>query len=330
MKLKQNVSVKGILQAFKYINGKDVPITAPFKNLILDAFIDSVHSGNFSAYRVDAAGSSTIGASIRVGSGTTPPSPSDTALVTPLRLGNNMSVVSWNVEIIDNNYVQTRTVRVEFSAATIAQNFTEIAVYTANNGVPTANYPIISRSLIKDILGEPSSISVDVDEILVIYYTFICTSPREVVYNGVIKGVPTEIRAINHWSTTEAYQMNQFPFLAGTNSILSGAPAKYVRHTLIDFTLPTPSDTLTINNWSNSTATDITTRTPLSVETGLKSRCRYGLSLINGSTVYGMYIPHSSVWTGFNKGWYLKFTPAFSKANTEVIDFETITIVSRA
>lgn len=134
------------------------------KNLILDQGLDILNNGsaNFTADFAQCT----------LGTGTSEPLPSDTSLTAPVGAASNsvtLLTLSWS-EISPGVFRMRRPFRFEFNTAgsrgISGVQLSEVAVGTAG-----ANPRIISKSLIKDAQGNPTTIQLLPEEILRVVYT---------------------------------------------------------------------------------------------------------------------------------------------------------------
>lgn len=325
MQFNVNVGLQGIVTVCKKINNIDVPQLPQFNNLIVDSFIDSIYAGNgdnFSAL----SGIWGTGSSARAGTGTTPPQPSDTALVAPVlvSLGSGATTVSSGTTYNPDTdlYTITSIRRIEFAPVASNTTITELAFYTQPSAAANTSYPMVSRTLIKDGLGNPSSITLLAGEILVLFYQFVVQIKRNLVVNRVVKGVPTEIHFLNHLGD----QISMFPFSYGASRgtlTLSSSNATSAGFTQNDFTFPAPFTTMPTSGWTINLANPPLTP-PVNIAVGLKARWRFPLSLYNGNIrgfINQSFNPQNAT--------IIKFNPAVPKNNQEIIDVELLTTYTR-
>lgn len=326
MVLKNEIKVGGSFLFAKKVNGEDVLLSdVPSKNLILDAFFDSFNNSSISdtTSHLTSVGGSGIGASFRVGTGSTEPATTDVALVSPVLHTSNVSVQNYGetYDVGTDSYTATKTVRAEFAAAAQVYNLTEVAVYTNSSGTNTSSEPILSRSLIKDAEGVPTSLSLQVGEILVLFYTFTCTRPRTVTSTKTIKGVSTLIE-FKHQSNSSN---NYFPFSDNGTGFTALSSALNYRTT--DFTFPSPYTNYSMSGWTAQNSA-ITNTSAVNPAVGWKRRRRIGLAYANSATLHGLSLTQAH--NSNQITWLVKFTPAIEKTDQEVIDMEFITTIARS
>lgn len=123
-------------------------ILAQFKNLILDSGLNRMGSG-------------ASGTHCKVGSGTTAPATSQTALVTQVAQTTNIYAETAGGDAVGNLYAFIRRTY-RFAEGVAAGNLSEVGV-----GWDTG---LFSRALIKDTNGDPTTITVLADETLDVIY----------------------------------------------------------------------------------------------------------------------------------------------------------------
>lgn len=324
MKLRSEVKIGGVVNICKLLDGKEVQaVDKPFNNLILNAFLDRIYTGGIANYAQIASAANGIGSGTRVGSGTTAPAVTDTALETPLLVSNLADAIvtsSVTYDSVNDEYVITRTARTEYAEATSNYNLSEVAIYTDRGATGTGINPIVSRTLIKDGLGNPTTLTLNTGEILVIYYTFTCRLPRTINATRTIKGVSTDLEFKIHYAS--ANDVADFPFIKGTKL---GAFGSSLMLTTTDFAMPDAFTVLSTSNWVGAgSVTDITPTNPAS---GLKQKSRVGLTSAVANNIRGLSFP-LNVGT-HTRTCLVKATPGFDKTINDVIYFETIVTFTR-
>lgn len=143
-----------------------------FKNIILDAGLNRIGQG-----------SSFFGV-CQVGTGITEPSRTDTAL-TAYHRHTSTTVTSETTNITNNDpYTATFSKTFRFPVGTITQDITEIGVgWGTTDG-------LFSKSLIKDLLGAPTSVTVFADEFLDVSYAVDIVPPDDIPFTAMINGLP--------------------------------------------------------------------------------------------------------------------------------------------
>jgi len=148
-------------------DGRIRPLTDWFPNLITNAGLNLIGS---SASWLTAC---------QVGSGTTPPSVSDTVLANRIA-GTSNRISSQSSAIGTPPYYATRTITYEFGQGAAAGNLTEVGVGNSTSG-PT----LFSRALILDGEGQPTTITVLPDEFLQVDYQLRIYPPLDDVQGQV-------------------------------------------------------------------------------------------------------------------------------------------------
>lgn len=134
-------------------------LNIPFKNLITDAGLNSI------------AGSSTIGDAAdycRVGTGSTVPSVSDTALNSQTGSVSSSGTETKSVQYAATPYYSQHRIVYTFAVGAVSGNLTEIGFFSASTGGT-----MWSRALIKDSGGNPTTLTLLATEQLKVTYTVI-------------------------------------------------------------------------------------------------------------------------------------------------------------
>ena len=314
----------GKIQLCRHLDGKDVPVSeAPFNNLLLNVFIDALNSGAFTPVSFSATNAG-IGSGTRVGTGTAAPSETDTALQNPVLVsdGGLADVVSGiTYDSGTDEYVVTRTARTQYAPAATSYNLSEVGIYSSTNATPTAGYPMISRSLIKDAQGQPTTFTLEENEVLVIYYTFTCRFKRTITASVTIKSAPVDLEFVLHFSSTA--QIQNFPF---TKGYCFGAFGTHLMARSTSFTMPAAFTTLSTSGWTGYNNV-VTPKTPQSASVGFKQRDQVGLTAAVMNPLIGLSFSTQS--SNHNRTCLLKLTPGIDKTSLDVINFETLNVFSR-
>lgn len=174
MKLHLKTSVRGEFTIQIKTAGGIVRYEETFKNLVTNLGLDTLMNGNnFFDY-------------VHVGSGTTPPSPSDVSLASFVARVNNDGTVSQG-NTGSPNYEHFQTYTYQFAQGAAAGNLTEVGVgdYATNT--------LHTRALFLDGNGNPTTITVLSDEYLTITYT-IYLHPNLSDVTGTVGGYSFIIR----------------------------------------------------------------------------------------------------------------------------------------
>ncbi len=321
-----DIGLKGKVRLCKHINGVDVEQLPEFNNLILDVFINACYAEtqivNNAIITNPAHG---VGMAARVGSGTTPPTVSDVALESPLLLSSstsNTGSLSYNPDT--DEYTITRENRIEFAPASDNYNLTEMAIYTSTTGAPSAAFPMVSRTLIKDGLGDPTTLVLSEEDILVVFYTYSMVVKRTQTFQRNIKGIPTTINTLLQVNSSTA--TGSFPFVRGKEYSFGARGNSFsIRPAAITF--PPAFTSITSSGWSASSNSGVSSRPPVVAGTGLRQRDRIGLAFANTPAIGTL--AYTPILNSYNNCFIMTFDPPFEKLNTEVIDFETLTTFTR-
>lgn len=150
------------------IDGRVTTDTGYQKNMILDTLLDFLGSGSTSS----GGQGFELYNSCAIGSGNSTPTPTQTALdsfeyVSNLEAGEIRKNYDYNG---DNSefYIVSQETQYKFNI-TKNLNISEVGL-VANKDASAANYNLLTRALIKDSLGNPTSISLKSGETLTIFY----------------------------------------------------------------------------------------------------------------------------------------------------------------
>lgn len=309
--------------------GKDELIfEKPSKNLILDYFLSAVNSKAYTNSVINSMTWGDIGHFTRVGTGSTPPTPSDISLVNPVLLSQAGTLhSSGHTYDEENNTITSRKVcRTEYAAATQAYNLSEVGVYTSSSPTISPSSPIVSRALITDNQGNPTTITLDVGDILVVFYTLEVTSPAIIERTINIKGQDVLWKSVRHralnnpywpWSTSVIYNLKSATANIGIN--VPRVPFEIFPVGGSASTFPPNSTSIGWFDQNNAVA-DITPLNPDS--SGIRTRQRVNLSWLNGDPIYGFYMAQDGAWCH-------SFDVGITKTDQEVIEVETFLKLSR-
>lgn len=186
----------GISGAFHIQKFKGYQLTydsGEFGNLITDNGVD--YLGNSFAYikRMD------------LGSGNSAPAFSDVQL-DALIVSKAASDSSSNVLLTEDdgaggtNYIQRWSTSATFAEGEAAGNISEIGMGPSNSADP-----LFSRALIKDTNGDPTTITVLSDEILIVTYYLYFHKPSQDLFTGVVDGYTITARAYRNHVIVEDY-----------------------------------------------------------------------------------------------------------------------------
>lgn len=142
-----------------------------FKNLILNSGLNAL-----------ASGSTSLVTTCQVGTGLTEPNPTDTTLTNRLTSTTSVSVPESNNITNNNPYITTFSKTFRFPVGAITADITEIGIGWSTSG------SLFSKSLIKDMEGNPTKIRVFSDEFLDIVYMVDIQPPSDIPFSANING----------------------------------------------------------------------------------------------------------------------------------------------
>lgn len=176
--IKADIGMAGLyrFEAFKQdATGNEIPGT---RRVVADWFPNLITDIGLRSHMVD--GGADLISGCRVGSGSVPPVPSDTALAAPV--ASNSSTLSGAVGFSNAApYYGWRRITFRFNAGVAAGNLSEVGVFG------TAG--MYSRALIKDSSGDPVTLTVLSDEVLDVTYELRVYVPTsDSVYNVTDSG----------------------------------------------------------------------------------------------------------------------------------------------
>lgn len=325
-----NSSVSGRIGVSKIPVGQEtaVEVLKPFNNLILDTFLNSVNSGNCTIIPyLGSGGSNVIGAYCAVGTGSTPPLPSDVGLVNKvfeINSGavNNGSKVVYNEP--ENRMELYERKKIQFMASSAAYNLSEILIGATSS--PTTAYPHISRSLFKDGVGNPTTVNIQVGEILIIEYELIFHIPLSFSETRTIKEVPTTVTYFIYGSSTAAMlPITRVAYLP-SGYALSSNPTYYKATAISKPSYPVPVNT---DGWTFVSGSLFSNQPPLNTGNGIKARTRIALAALTGHPIGSLNVSPNSGVGSTQCGAVLTFDPPITKLGTEVFDLESYMILSR-
>lgn len=263
--------------------------TGWFDNLITDTGLDAIglsdgdDSGSFSGNILDF---------FRVGSGSTPPQPTDTSLVTEVAAVEVDT--SERDEVADypagyNSLVNTS----QFAEGVAAGNLSEIGMGGASS--------LFSRALIVDGAGNPTTITVLANEFLTVFYTLRVNIPKGDVVTTL--DVDIDGTLTSHTITMRPMDANDWKFSAAFHT---GIRMKAMSATL-------GAETSSPAGGGFSTSISIPSYSP---GTYIKSASyTWGLTEAN----YASGINVFSGWTPLSK-WQFSIDPALNKDNTKSLE----------
>lgn len=326
---KNNVGMKGFYTFHKRTSEGDVPLLdgAVSDNLIVNAALDYFKSlVNSTLTPINAPVSSHINQYqlfrvFSVGTGSTEPTLNDTSLENTLATitENSNSVVNntYSYDEVSDSFTYTSSKQIAFPLGSVVGNISEVGVF-GNSGSTNAAAAttMFSRALIKDINGNPTTITLTNEDQLVVTYTLVMIVPRTVSFNFNYNGVDYNLEG--KLSTNRTGIMGFSVLLACSFTGIDG-----VRST--DFSYPSPTSNGFVSGFTQlSGGTVSSTVPPLNPALVRKLRIRLPLA----SAVFTEGIKGLTTGT-FNANqsyiWVFKFTPAFPKTANEILEIEFAT-----
>lgn len=161
-------------------------------NIVVNNYLNNLASGS---------GNTNGFGSVAVGTGTTEPAATDSALVNQLASTNNgVDSTEFN-QISTVPYYSSSTYTFLFNIGAVSGNLTEVAAFTFTGG-------IASRALFRDEFGDPTSVTVLSDEQLRITYEMRLAIPDQDVL-ATVSGYDLTIRASNADNTNSWFTGGQ-------------------------------------------------------------------------------------------------------------------------
>lgn len=322
MKISTNVKVSGEYQ-FEIIGEDGVKRPAlekPSSNLILDYWIDWLNAGG-------SSGMEDVMYRIHVGTGTTPPEGTDAGLENSIGSVVNTGYVSGSRSrsadrsTVDWTYTKVFT----FGLGAISGNLTEI-------GCSDEDGYFISRALIKDDLGNPTTITVLPSEQLV------------VTYRIIVKGLPLLVRGTLDVVDKDGNLVDTVTYAAGKFSASSTTNEFYGTDDAFPWCLLTRHDfgkidaepdwTTVIESNSHPSMTDDTAGfsatqiTPVGT-VGFSKRWQYALDEANVTGGFNCFAGSDGQSASNNNGWFFWFDKPIPKTDQELMEIELNTTYSR-
>ena len=309
--------MKGEFQFFnKRKDGTLEPLLdgAKSRNLIVDQFFECLGSGvnggnnsrlNFSAST--SAGASSVSRWFIVGTGSTPPAATDTALENQIASTDTVTDHSHSYsydEQSDTLMFATVSTR-SFPIGGVVGNISEVGVDFSSSFAPWAGRFLQSRALIRDSQGDPTTISLGAEDQLVVVYTLTRVCNRS--FSGTVNGFGYEGKLVGYTSPGGNIGVGT---LNG-----SGAPTSVFRVTNQDWTFPAFNG----NTFPNTTNVSVSTRSVQNTNTK-HSRLRWRLPLATGNFAAGLKGIYSLV-----VNVQIKFTAPIMKTNEDILDIELFT-----
>lgn len=287
------------------------------RNLVVDQFFECIGSGvnggaNGRLGFLITESTSSRGA-IRqfvVGTGSTPPLPTDTSLEN--EIASSLGVTDYNNSYSYNEQDDTLTFVVtatrSFSLGGVIGNISEVGVNFNGAGVWTGNR-LQSRALIQDSQGDPTTISLGSEDQLVVVYTLTRVCNRS--FSGVVNGIGYEGKLVNYISSGSSMSN-------GTLNVIN--PNSFFRVTDQDWVFPSFNG----GSFPNNSGVNVDTVDVINPNTK-HSRVRLRLPLETGNFdagLKGIYARNLKV--------QIKFDEPIMKTNEDILDIELFTSFENA
>lgn len=294
--------VEGEYTIKKYKAGTDqlVQEIGPFRNLITD-------------FGLNLVGTSTWGLSVFVGSGTTPPSVSDTTMGA---WKGTAGAGSWYPAVLRGGppdyWVQgTNTTR--FPAGSATGNLTEVGVGV---GSTLTDHRVFSRALILDTSGNPVTLTVLPDEYLDVTYSL-----RYYPYLGPDVVTEINISGVTYTTVTRAYSVTS----CRTGGAMAGFASQPALYGGVSAALPPTLGPVDGNGLENAGAWSLLNpgHVPPYVNNSRTLHAEWTAGLDQGNTPFGirgLHIATESSGLSFIQALFqTTITPAIPKNNTNIL-----------
>ena len=291
---------------------------ATSRNLIVDQFFECLGSGvngGANSRLLFTEGNSTTQASVSrwfiVGTGSTPPAATDTALENQIASTGTVTDHSHSYSYDEQSDTLTFTTvnTRSFPLGGVVGNISEVGVDFRGLNSPWGGRFLQSRALIRDAQGDPTTISLGAEDQLVVVYTLTRVCNRS--FSGTVNGISYEGKLVGYSNAGSRIS-------EGTvNSI--GVTGNF-RITDQDWVFPNFNGT----TFPNTNTVSITTVPVLNPNTK-HSRVRWRLPLAVGNFAGGL----KGIWSG-SSNLQIKFTDPIMKTNEDILDIEVFTSFENA
>ena len=341
MKVINKVNLSGRFKLLKRKGEKKEPVLDQYgkpidsKNLVLDQYINylnSISNSNDNAIAQPNTGGFLDG--IAVGTGTTPPLRSDSTLENEIArstyaITRILSQATYNAG--SDTVTHTSGIEATFDVGAVVGNISEVgALYGSGSE------QLMTRALIKDSQGNPTTISIGPEEQLVVEYYVDINRPGSVTETVDFNGSQGQITHTLCLKSSEfnsdvnkpngprsamiaTYRNDRYGnFFVAQGDSNYGIPD--ILHT--DGSLPP----LEWTNIGDQGDTGIEKITALNTDTGVKTRIRLGLNVANYPT--GL---KGVAWDSFSYGYarvYVEFPEALLKTENDFLEVEVISTFS--
>lgn len=270
-----------------------------FGNLLLDRWLTMMNTAGTAKYSNLAC---------VVGSGTSPVVATDTTMESPIAVKYQASSTYNNTGYIDGTNVIYEYVGVfEFPLGSVVGNISKVGL--ANQGSTSLTQPLLAMALVKDVNGNPTTISVGASDLLVITHTTRVTVPM-IDSVSSIEFRPGEITTVTgRFGSGYARTFNEFcngPYFSTSWSYMRyGASVVFGGHG-VDPTGGT-------GNYAGSSFT--TTYTTLPNGDGIQLKITVPISEWNFSDIRTYSLP-----IGYGIGFKWEFSPGITKTSSEILE----------
>lgn len=278
--------------------------TGWFKNLILDTF--------FARY---AAGNTMISGNItcRVGTGATPPANTDIALVSQVatKTRTNSSEVLGAIDIPNNRVVAKSINQFIFDVGSVAANLSEVGFEFAPGSGGLNSGQLNSRSLTKNNMGVPTTITVTAsDQLIVNYKLEVYISLTDYTGTVILDGVTYDVlgRVAGDYGTTGASVANILLGPDANNSAFRayGSASVFGAHGVAP-TSPSGTNSATSTLYTN-------------ISGGKEREYQASINQLNATGgIKVITIPIATSQSGSNNGYKYQFTPVIPKDATKLL-----------
>lgn len=232
-------------------------LNVPFKNLLLDNFFLAISPNGNGGTLVPSL------SCCRVGTSSTPPAVTDTNLGSQLAISLDGSYATSYASSAGTGYWRQVACTFTFSVGAVVGNISEVGI--ANSG----NYLLLSRSLIKDSNGNPTTITLVSTDQLKVTYSIRRNQPT-VTTSGTLALVRDGVTENHPWvwypNSADASYPNPLPIYANARGggglyYTTGTPAANDRTGVLTPLLNLQNGSFTSSSYNSTTKTVTTTYT---------------------------------------------------------------------
>ena len=284
-------------------------LNTPFKNLLLDNFFKTVSPLGGEVNLSPAP------AYCKVGTGSTPPSTVDTSLVSQVaKIGKTDTTSYTYSSSIATGYWRQGTIGFTFPIGSVVGNISEIGVSNYEDSL------LLSRSLIKDGLGNPTTITLTATDQLKVTYTLRKTQPTTTT-SGVLTLVRDGVSE-NHpwvWYPGIADINNPNPFLRFGDTVGSGKLHYTTGTPVVNSRMPEPI-TVTQDGAGATSSYDSVSKTVTMTYT-----FNIGKNFPDG---FNIYKPFTSGGGNYSEGYFYFPTPITKTATQKLVITSSYSMVA--